>query len=202
MKSGTASKEAMAAASAPTSKALKSNSTPPRCSPIQRMRSHSPQAATSRPRPSASPSSDSRSRCSAKTPRRRERWASSFRQDRVRRQGQCEVPLQLDLHERGRRREATGRGAVKRPAKAGWRNIHARDQSASKRNVALGARFAAVPSSALGLRHRFQRPLAADPSDKLLPSFAEMGETIYAYAFEPDPRTGVYLLWADTAGEF
>src|SRR4029079_3810923 len=36
-------------------------------------------------------------------------------------------------------------------------------------------------------------------NDKLLPSFADMGETIYAYAFEPDPRTGVYLLWADTA---
>jgi NitT/TauT family transport system permease protein len=41
--------------------------------------------------------------------------------------------------------------------------------------------------------------LAANPNDKLLPSFADMGETIYAYAFEPDPRTGVYLLWADTA---
>ncbi len=41
--------------------------------------------------------------------------------------------------------------------------------------------------------------LAANPNDKLLPSFADMGETIYAYAFEPDPRTGVYLLWSDTA---
>ena len=35
----------------------------------QRMPSHSPRAATSRPRPSASPSSCSRSRCSAKMPR-------------------------------------------------------------------------------------------------------------------------------------
>ena len=41
--------------------------------------------------------------------------------------------------------------------------------------------------------------LAENPNDKLLPSFADMGETIYAYAFEPDPRTGVYLLWSDTA---
>lgn len=41
--------------------------------------------------------------------------------------------------------------------------------------------------------------LAANPNDKLLPSFADMGETIYAYAFEADPRTGQYLLWSDTA---
>jgi len=33
--------------------------------------------------------------------------------------------------------------------------------------------------------------LADNPNDKLLPSFADMGETIYAYAFEPGPRTGV-----------
>jgi len=41
--------------------------------------------------------------------------------------------------------------------------------------------------------------LADNPNDKLLPSFADMGETIYAYAFEADPRTGQYLLWSDTA---
>ena len=41
--------------------------------------------------------------------------------------------------------------------------------------------------------------LAENPNDKLLPSFADMGETIYAYAFEADPRTGDYLLWSDTA---
>jgi NitT/TauT family transport system permease protein len=41
--------------------------------------------------------------------------------------------------------------------------------------------------------------LAENPNDKLLPSFADMGETIYAYAFEADPRTGQYLLWSDTA---
>jgi NitT/TauT family transport system permease protein len=41
--------------------------------------------------------------------------------------------------------------------------------------------------------------LAENPNDKLLPSFADMGETIYTYAFEADPRTGQYLLWSDTA---
>jgi NitT/TauT family transport system permease protein len=41
--------------------------------------------------------------------------------------------------------------------------------------------------------------LAENPNDKLLPSFADMGETIYAYAFEADPRTGLYMLWSDTA---
>jgi NitT/TauT family transport system permease protein len=41
--------------------------------------------------------------------------------------------------------------------------------------------------------------LAENPNDKLLPSFADMGEMIYAYAFEADPRTGQYLLWSDTA---
>jgi NitT/TauT family transport system permease protein len=30
--------------------------------------------------------------------------------------------------------------------------------------------------------------LADNPNDKLLPSFADMGETMYAYAFEDDPR--------------
>jgi NitT/TauT family transport system permease protein len=41
--------------------------------------------------------------------------------------------------------------------------------------------------------------LADNPNDKLLPSFADMGETMYAYAFEADPRTGQYMLWSDTA---
>lgn len=41
--------------------------------------------------------------------------------------------------------------------------------------------------------------LAENPNDKLLPSFETMGEAIKAYAFEPDPRTGQYLLWSDTA---
>lgn len=41
--------------------------------------------------------------------------------------------------------------------------------------------------------------LAENPNDKLLPSFASMGEAVKAYAFEEDPRTGEYLLWSDTA---
>ncbi len=40
--------------------------------------------------------------------------------------------------------------------------------------------------------------LAENPNDKLLPSFATMGEAISAYALQPDPRTGRYLLWMDT----
>ena len=41
--------------------------------------------------------------------------------------------------------------------------------------------------------------LAANPNDKLLPSFASLGEAIYRMAFEPSKRTGEILLWADTA---
>ena len=41
--------------------------------------------------------------------------------------------------------------------------------------------------------------LAENPNDKLLPSFAAMGEAMYHYALQPDPRTGQYLLWSDTA---
>jgi NitT/TauT family transport system permease protein len=41
--------------------------------------------------------------------------------------------------------------------------------------------------------------LAENPNDKLLPSFAAMGEAMYHCALQPDPRTGQYLLWSDTA---
>lgn len=40
--------------------------------------------------------------------------------------------------------------------------------------------------------------LSVNASDKLLPSFSDMGNTIYRAAFEPDPRTGQYILWSDT----
>jgi NitT/TauT family transport system permease protein len=40
--------------------------------------------------------------------------------------------------------------------------------------------------------------LAANPDDKLLPSFSSFGEAIQTYVFEEDPRTGEYLLWNDT----
>lgn len=41
--------------------------------------------------------------------------------------------------------------------------------------------------------------LAENPNDKLLPSFKAMGEAIHAYALTEDARTGLYLLWSDTA---
>lgn len=41
--------------------------------------------------------------------------------------------------------------------------------------------------------------LAENPNDKLLPAFSTMGEAIRVYALEPDPRTGKWLLWSDTA---
>ena len=40
--------------------------------------------------------------------------------------------------------------------------------------------------------------LAENASDKLLPSFGQMGETIHTYALEPSKRTGEYLFWVDT----
>lgn len=41
--------------------------------------------------------------------------------------------------------------------------------------------------------------LAANPNDKLLPSFASFGEAIERMALEPSKRSGERLLWADTA---
>ncbi|WP_237154359.1 ABC transporter permease [Oryzibacter oryziterrae] len=41
--------------------------------------------------------------------------------------------------------------------------------------------------------------LEVNPNDKLLPSFASLGNAIARVAFSTDPRTGVVLLWADTA---
>lgn len=41
--------------------------------------------------------------------------------------------------------------------------------------------------------------LAENPNDKLLPSFAQMGDAIERMAFEPSKRTGEYLFWEDTA---
>jgi NitT/TauT family transport system permease protein len=43
-----------------------------------------------------------------------------------------------------------------------------------------------------------QLRLAENPDDKLLPSFASMGQTVLDYAFTEDQRTGRYLWWADT----
>lgn len=41
--------------------------------------------------------------------------------------------------------------------------------------------------------------LAENPNDKLLPSFESFGEAINRVAFEPNKRTGDYVLWKDTA---
>ena len=41
--------------------------------------------------------------------------------------------------------------------------------------------------------------LAENPGGKVLPSFLTMAEHMYELAFVPDSRTGVYLLWSDTA---
>ena len=41
--------------------------------------------------------------------------------------------------------------------------------------------------------------LAENPADKLLPSFSSMGDAMMRMAFEPNRRTGDYLLWVDTA---
>jgi hypothetical protein len=40
--------------------------------------------------------------------------------------------------------------------------------------------------------------LAENPGDKLLPSFAQMGQSIWDYAFTADARSGRFLLWSDT----
>lgn len=41
--------------------------------------------------------------------------------------------------------------------------------------------------------------LAANPSDRFLPSIATMANTFWELAFTPEARTGDYLLWTDTA---
>lgn len=40
--------------------------------------------------------------------------------------------------------------------------------------------------------------LAANPNDKLFPAFSSIGTALWSLAFEADPRSGRYLLWADT----
>lgn len=40
--------------------------------------------------------------------------------------------------------------------------------------------------------------LADNPQDRLLPSFATMGDAVVRLATEPDRRSGDYLLWTDT----
>jgi NitT/TauT family transport system permease protein len=40
---------------------------------------------------------------------------------------------------------------------------------------------------------------ALNPNDKILPPISEMAASVKRLAFEPDPRNGQYVLWADTA---
>lgn len=40
--------------------------------------------------------------------------------------------------------------------------------------------------------------LAENPTDKLLPSFMQMGKTLNDYVLQPSKRTGEYLFWVDT----
>ncbi len=47
-----------------------------------------------------------------------------------------------------------------------------------------------------GLASHIRR--AENPADKLLPSFEAMGNAFWRMAFEPDRRSGDYLLWLDT----
>ncbi len=41
--------------------------------------------------------------------------------------------------------------------------------------------------------------LSENPNDKLLPSFTSLGESIHRLAFEENKRTGLVLLWSDSA---
>ena len=50
----------------------------------------------------------------------------------------------------------------------------------------------------LGYQAASSARLAENPQDRLLPSFSAMGEAVVRLAFEPDRRSGDYLLWADT----
>jgi NitT/TauT family transport system permease protein len=40
--------------------------------------------------------------------------------------------------------------------------------------------------------------LSENPNDKLLPSFGQIAQAMYAMAFVPEQRSGDYLLWTDT----
>ena len=40
--------------------------------------------------------------------------------------------------------------------------------------------------------------LAANPDDKLLPGLGKIFDAVHRLAFEPDVRSGDFLLWADT----
>jgi NitT/TauT family transport system permease protein len=65
---------------------------------------------------------------------------------------------------------------------------------------ALGVALAAAPFAAIAVVYLIASHvrLASNPDDKLLPSLGAMLEAFSRMAFEPDKRSGEYLLWADT----
>lgn len=63
--------------------------------------------------------------------------------------------------------------------------------------ILLGALPFAVLLATYALGSHLRR--LENPSDKLLPSFADMGETFWRMATVPDQRSGDLLLWTDTA---
>lgn len=69
-----------------------------------------------------------------------------------------------------------------------------------KPNMTWRIALASLPFVILLLLYIFSSHarLAANPNDKLLPSFKAMGEALSLYAFQADPRTGAYLMWSDT----
>lgn len=70
-----------------------------------------------------------------------------------------------------------------------------------KPNMSWRVALAFLPFLALLIAYLFASDarLTANPNDKLLPSLAKMGEALSQYAMNPDPRTGDYLMWTDTA---
>ena len=70
-----------------------------------------------------------------------------------------------------------------------------------KPNTSWAIALALLPFLVLLLAYIFASDarLSANPNDKLLPSFASMGEALKQYALNPDARTGDYLMLSDTA---
>jgi NitT/TauT family transport system permease protein len=66
----------------------------------------------------------------------------------------------------------------------------------AQRNWLLGL----LPFLLVGAVYLFfsQQRLAENPQDKLLPSLAQMADAVWQLGFQPDPRTGDYVLAADT----
>lgn len=66
--------------------------------------------------------------------------------------------------------------------------------------LAAGRLLAMLPFALLLLAYAVGSDirLSENPNDKLLPSFSSLADAVERMAFEPDKRTGDYLLWVDT----